>query len=66
MPSLNARTIEAIEILLPPTTLEQTAISEVLTDMDLEIDSLNQKLNKLLSLKSGMIQQLLTGNVRLV
>ena len=45
---------------------EQTAIANVLSDMDTEIATLETKLAKYRKLKTGMMQQLLTGKVRLV
>ena len=49
-----------------PLTPEQSAIAKVLSDMDKEIDSLNKKLQKYRQLKTAMMQQLLTGKIRLV
>lgn len=51
---------------LPPTKEEQTAIATILSDMDSEIAALETKLAKYRQLKTGMMQQLLTGKVRLV
>ena len=45
---------------------EQSAIASILSDMDNEIDALEQKLEKARQLKQGMMQQLLTGKIRLV
>lgn len=45
---------------------EQTAIAIVLSSMDKEIEALEAKLGKYRNLKTGMMQQLLTGKVRLV
>lgn len=45
---------------------EQIAISSILTDMDNEIETLEQKLEKTRQIKQGMMQQLLTGKIRLV
>jgi type I restriction enzyme S subunit len=64
VPSLNARTIESIEIESPPPA-EQTAIAAVLSDMDEEIGLLEGKLAKARLIKRGMMQALLTGRVRL-
>lgn len=65
VPSLNARTIENIEVQLPDRP-EQEAIATVLTDMDAEISTLEQRLQKTRAIKQGMMQQLLTGRIRLV
>ena len=45
---------------------EQTAIASVLSSMDKEIETLNTKLEKYRNLKTAMMQQLLTGKIRLV
>ena len=49
-----------------PTKEEQTAIASILSDMDAEITALEQKLTKCQKLKQGMMQQLLTGKIRLI
>jgi len=49
----------------PPTKLEQTAIATILSDMDDELEALEQKLAKVRNIKQGMMQQLLTGRIRL-
>ena len=45
---------------------EQEAIAEVLSDMDAEIAALEERLEKAKAIKQGMMQQLLTGKIRLV
>ncbi len=57
--------VEAIEGPLPD-VFEQTAIASVLSDMDTEIAALEQKRDKTRALKQGMMQELLTGRIRLV
>lgn len=52
--------------LLVPSTKEQEAIAEVLSDMDAEITALKQRRDKTKLLKQGMMQELLTGRIRLV
>jgi type I restriction enzyme S subunit len=59
-------TLAEMQIALPPTKVEQTAIATALSDMDIEIESLETKLNKTCQLKQGMMQELLTGRIRLV
>ena len=49
----------------PPTVAEQRAIATVLADMDFEIAGLEQRLDKTRAIKQGMMQQLLTGSIRL-
>jgi type I restriction enzyme, S subunit len=65
VPSLNARTIESIEITVPSPE-EQIEIASILSDMDAEIGSIESKLTKTLQLKQGMMHELLTGRIRLV
>jgi type I restriction enzyme S subunit len=45
---------------------EQTAIAEILSDMDAEISALEARREKTRLLKQGMMQELLTGRIRLV
>ena len=55
------------EIALPlPSRKEQTAIVNILSDMDEEIQSLQQRLDKTRQVKQGMMQELLTGKTRLI
>ena len=49
-----------------PSLPEQTAIATVLSSMDKEMETLNTKLEKYRNLKTAMMQQLLTGKIRLV
>ncbi len=49
----------------PQTKIEQTAIATILSDMDDELEALEQKLAKVRDIKQGMMQQLLTGRIRL-
>lgn len=65
VPSLTAKNIEDIQITIP-TEEEQTAIANVLSSMDKEIETLNTKLEKYRNLKTAMMQQLLTGKIRLM
>jgi type I restriction enzyme S subunit len=48
-----------------PDIEEQNAIAKVLTEMDSEINALQARLDKYKQLKLGMMQQLLTGRIRL-
>lgn len=52
--------------ILFPSKKEQVAITTVLSNMDSEIEALEQKLEKYRQVKQGMMQQLLTGKIRLV
>ncbi len=51
---------------LVPSQPEQTAISSVLSDIDAEISALEARRDKTRALKQGMMQELLTGRIRLV
>lgn len=64
--SLRLPTFQNFEFQLPPTLSEQTAIATVLSDMDAEIIALEQRREKARLLKQGMMQELLTGRIRLV
>jgi len=45
---------------------EQSAIAAILSDMDAKIAALESWLAKTRSIKQGMMQELLTGRIRLV
>ncbi|AKB31596.1 Type I restriction-modification system, specificity subunit S [Methanosarcina siciliae HI350] len=51
---------------LPAIIEEQISIAAILSDMDSEITALEEKLSKALQIKQGMMQELLTGRIRLV
>lgn len=53
-------------ISLPPTYNEQKEIASILTDMDAEIAELEAKRDKYAHIRQGMMQQLLTGKIRLI
>jgi type I restriction enzyme, S subunit len=65
LPSLNGRAIGMIQFLLPSLP-EQTAIVSVLSDMDTEIDAIEARRAKTRHLKQAMMQELLTGRIRLI
>lgn len=52
--------------MVPPTIAEQTAIANILSDMENEIEALQKKLDKYKQIKQGMMHELLTGSIRLV
>jgi type I restriction enzyme S subunit len=63
-PGINAH--EYSQLLIPvPSLKEQGAIAQVLSDMDAEIEELENKRNKYAMINKGMMQQLLTGRIRL-
>ena len=64
LPSLGGVALSNIRLPLPPLS-EQQAIATVLSDMDAEIAALERRLDKTRAVKQGMMQQLLTGSIRL-
>ena len=64
-PHIHAKDLNPILFSFPPLP-EQTAIAEVLTDMDAELAALEQRREKTRALKHAMMQELLTGRTRLV
>ena len=61
----NGRILSAVTISVPSVP-EQTAIAEVLSDIDAELAGLEQRREKTRALKQAMMQELLTGRTRLV
>ena len=51
---------------IPTTIEEQTAIAKILSDMDADIEALEAKRAKYAAVKQGMMQELLTGRIRLI
>lgn len=64
-PAINSGDVRVLQIPFPAFK-EQTAIAAVLSDMDAEIAALETKLVKARQLKQGMMQELLSGRIRLV
>ncbi|GAA4356562.1 restriction endonuclease subunit S [Kangiella marina] len=64
--NLNTELINGTHVAIPQNAAEQTAIANILSDMDKEIQALKQRLNKTKSIKQGMMQELLTGRTRLI
>lgn len=62
---LNLTIIRKLHLAFPPIE-EQIAIAAILSDMDKEIQVLQQRLDKTRQLKQGMMQELLTGKTRLI
>ena len=56
----------SMTVRFPPSLEEQNAIAAVLSDMDTEITALEHRRDKTIAIKQGMMQQLLTGKVRLL
>ena len=65
LPSLSSSVLAEIELPFPSLP-EQTTIATVLSDMDAEIAALEARRDKTRALKQGMMQELLTGRIRLV
>lgn len=61
---LSRSAVKAVEVSIPQYE-EQEAISSCLIDMEIDLTHQTDKLNKLRRLKIGMMQQLLTGKIRL-
>jgi len=66
IPYIKKSNLVGFEFRSPIDDVEQTAIATALSDMDTEIVALEQKRDKTIALKQGMMQELLTGRIRLV
>lgn len=66
MPRADWNLVQELEVKIPADKNEQRAIAQVLSDMDSEIEQLEKKLAKYQQIKQGMMQELLTGRIRLV
>ncbi len=64
-PHVHGKDLAPLVIAIPPIR-EQRAIATILSDMDAEIAALERRRDKTSAIKQGMMQQLLTGRVRLV
>ena len=64
-PAISNSDVRKLKVMLPSID-EQKAIAAVLRDMDAEIQTLESRLSKARAVKEGMMQNLLTGRVRLV
>ena len=64
--NLNVSDFEQYELTFPQDMDEQVAIANILEDLDKEIGCIEQKHKKSIEIKQGMVQQLLTGKIRLV
>lgn len=65
-PNISGKQIQSIILPLPKERAEQTRIATILSDMDAEITALENKLEKYRNIKLGMMQNLLTGKIRLL
>lgn len=64
--SISKTNVSVLKLKYPSLIEEQQAIAQVLSDMDSEIEQLEKKLAKCQQIKQGMMQELLTGRIRLV
>ena len=64
--SVSSNDVKDLRISIPSTIEEQTAIANILSDMDSEIEKLQAKLDKYKAIKQGMMHELLTGKTRLL
>ena len=64
-PQLSLKQVRELVVELPPLA-EQTAIANALSEMAAELAALESRLDKTLQLKQGMMQELLTGRIRLL
>jgi type I restriction enzyme S subunit len=64
-PAINSKDVKSLKIPLPSFET-QIRIAKILSDMDAEIDALEKNLAKYKMLKQGMMQNLLTGKIRLI
>jgi type I restriction enzyme S subunit len=66
LPNVQKTALKVFSFELPKTVEEQTAIAAALSDMDAELAALEARRDKTRALKQGMMQELLTGRIRLV
>ena len=66
MPRSEWKTVKDVAFRIPENLEEQQAIADVLSDMDAEIEALEVRYAKVKDMKTGMMQELLTGKTRLV
>jgi len=64
--SYTAKIVRILPIVLPRTKSEQAAIAQILSDLDAEIEELENMRDKYKGIKQGMMQELLTGKTRLI
>jgi type I restriction enzyme S subunit len=63
---INTGDVLNFKITIPTDLKEQSAIVEIISSLANELTALDRKLSKLKLLKQGMMQELLTGRIRLV
>lgn len=65
LPNIQKSALNSFQIALPSNRDEQTAIATILSDMGAELATLEARRDKARQLKQGMMQELLTGRIRL-
>jgi type I restriction enzyme S subunit len=65
LPSLNGNELGELDTFLPTDLREQEEIARIISDMDGALEALERKRDKYKQLKVGLMQQLLTGRIRL-
>jgi len=65
-PHVYPEQLKVFKLLFPETKAEQTAIANIISDLDFEIMALGEKLYKYKMIKQGMMQVLLTGKIRIL
>jgi type I restriction enzyme S subunit len=66
VPTLNRNDVHDFTAAIPNNPDEQIQTATILSDMDVQITLLETKLTKARQLKTGMMQELLTGRIRLL
>lgn len=66
IPYIKMENLVDFEFIVPLEIKEQTAIATILSDMDADIEALERRRDKTKATKQGMMQELLTGRIRLV
>lgn len=65
MPSLNTKILNGIRVRVPTRLSEQNSIAAALADVDSLVDALDELIAKKRGIRQGVMQQLLTGKMRL-
>lgn len=65
-PNFGPAHLNKIKIWLPSSITEQNRIATIITELDCEIEAIERQIGKARQIKQGMMQELLTGRVRLV
>jgi type I restriction enzyme S subunit len=65
-PQIVRKPLSDYKIFWPKNKSEQTHIANILSDLDSNIEALEKKIAKYQAIKTGMMQNLLTGKIRLI